>query len=129
MESAVRRDRGRVLLVEDHEPNVLVAKSFLEMFGYEVDLAEDGAMAVEKARRNPYRIILMDIQMPEMDGFEATRRIRRDSASNADTPIIGMTAHALDNVREKCLAAGMNEYISKPFVPADLEKKLGQMAL
>jgi signal transduction histidine kinase len=129
VESGIRHDRGRVLLVEDHEPNVLVAKSFLEMFGYEVDLAENGATAVEKASRNPYRIILMDIQMPEMDGFEATRIIRDSGVSNADTPIIGMTAHALDNVREKCLAAGINEYISKPFVPAELEKKLGQMAI
>jgi len=71
----------------------------------------------------------MDIQMPEMDGFEATRRIRRKTSENVNgsTPIIGMTAHALDNIREKCLAAGMDEYISKPFVPADLEKKLEQL--
>jgi signal transduction histidine kinase/CheY-like chemotaxis protein len=122
-------DKGRVLLVEDHEANVLVARTYLEMFGYEVDLAENGVAAVKKARLNPYRAILMDIQMPEMDGFEATRRIRRKTSENVNgsTPIIGMTAHALDNIREKCLAAGMDEYISKPFVPADLEKKLEQL--
>jgi signal transduction histidine kinase/CheY-like chemotaxis protein len=118
--------KGRVLLVEDHEPNVLVAKTFLEMFGYEVDLAESGLSAVRKAERTPYAVILMDIQMPEMDGFEATRVIRKSAKLNAETPIIGMTAHALDGIREKCLAAGMNEYLSKPFIPADLEARIGQ---
>ncbi|CAM3243184.1 ATP-binding protein [Asticcacaulis taihuensis] len=121
-----RSGKGRVLLVEDYPPNVLVAKTFLEMFGYEVDLAVDGASAVYMADSLRYAIILMDIQMPEMDGFEATRLIRRSGRPNAETPIIGMTAHALDGIREKCLAAGMNEYLSKPFAPADLESRLGQ---
>ncbi len=122
----IRSGKGRVLLVEDHEPNILVAKTFLEMFGYEVDLAENGAAAVRKAGDIGYAVILMDIQMPEMDGFEATRVIRTSTKMNATTPIIGMTAHALDGIREKCLAAGMNEYLSKPFVPADLEARIGQ---
>ena len=119
--------KGSVLLVEDYPPNVLVAQTFLEMFGYQVDVAESGVAAVEKASLKPYDVILMDIQMPDMDGFEATKTIRDSSraAVNRATPIIGMTAHALDNIREKCLAAGMNEYLSKPFVPGDLEKKLG----
>ena len=123
------KSKGRVLLVEDYQPNVLVAKTFLEMFGYDVDLAESGLRAVHKAATNPYVVILMDIQMPEMDGFEAARTIRRmtGAGDNARTPIIGMTAHALDGIREKCLAAGMNEYLSKPFVPADLEKKLAAL--
>ncbi len=124
-EPPVRHDGGRILLVEDYAPNVLVARTFLEMFGYQVDLAENGSDAVKKAGYNPYQLILMDIQMPVMDGYEATRRIRgKAEGLNAKTPIIGMTAHALDGIREKCLAAGMNEYVSKPFVPADLEKKL-----
>jgi len=118
--------KGLVLLVEDHQPNILVAKTFLEMFGYEVDLADNGITALRKTKQNRYVVILMDIQMPEMDGFEATRAIRRSTNPNTDTPIIGMTAHALDGVREKCLAAGMNEYLSKPFVPADLEARIGQ---
>ncbi|HTN41348.1 MAG TPA: ATP-binding protein [Asticcacaulis sp.] len=122
----VRFAKGRVLLVEDYPPNVLVAKTFLEMFGYEVDLAENGASAVSMADNLRYAAILMDIQMPEMDGFEATRRIRGAGRTNATTPIIGMTAHALDGIREKCLAAGMNEYMSKPFAPADLENRLEQ---
>ena len=121
--------KGRVLLVEDYPPNVLVAQTFLEMFGYEVDLAESGVTAVEKAQKTRYAVILMDIQMPEMDGFEATRAIRSvpGNSVNTQTPIIGMTAHALDGIREKCLAAGMNEYMSKPFAPADLEKRLGAL--
>ena len=118
--------KGRILLVEDHAPNILVAKTFLEMFGYEVDLAESGLSAVRKAEETPYAVILMDIQMPEMDGLEATRVIRMSTKMNAKTPIIGMTAHALDGVREKCLAAGMNEYLSKPFVPADLEARISK---
>lgn len=126
---AIRPGKGRVLLVEDNPPNVLVARTFLEMFGYEVDLAESGVTAVEKAAQTRYAIILMDIQMPEMDGFEATRAIRKPASTslNTETPIIGMTAHALDGIREKCLAAGMNEYLSKPFVPAELEKRLGAL--
>ncbi|MDV6330203.1 ATP-binding protein [Asticcacaulis sp. 201] len=121
--------KGRVLLVEDYPPNVLVAKTFLEMFGYDVDLADSGVAAVEKADKTVYAAILMDIQMPEMDGFEATRVIRagKRAAINRRTPIIGMTAHALDNIREKCLDAGMTEYISKPFAPADLEKRLSSL--
>ncbi len=119
-------EKGRVLLVEDYPPNVLVARTFLEMFGYAVDVAESGVQAVDKACSNDYRVILMDIQMPEMDGFEAARTIRRneETVGRHATPILGMTAHALDNIRDKCLAAGMNEYLSKPFVPADLEKKM-----
>ncbi len=121
--------KGCVLLVEDYPPNVLVATSFLEMFGYEVDAAESGSVAVDKAAANEYVAILMDIQMPGMDGFEATQAIRRRESEIGGrfTPIIGMTAHVVDNVREKCRAVGMNEYISKPFVPADLEKKLGNL--
>jgi signal transduction histidine kinase/ActR/RegA family two-component response regulator len=126
---ASKPGKGRILLVEDYPPNVLVARTFLEMFGYDVDLAESGVTAVEKAEQTRYAVILMDIQMPEMDGFEATRAIRKSASAslNTDTPIIGMTAHALDGIREKCLAAGMNEYMSKPFVPADLEKRLGAL--
>jgi len=128
IDSAASR-KGCVLLVEDYPPNVLVARTFLEMFGYDVDLAENGKVAVDKAANRSYVAILMDIQMPIMDGFEATQRIRvmNGDGRNSKTPIVGMTAHALQGIREKCLAAGMNEYLSKPFVPADLEKKLAAL--
>ncbi|EGF90837.1 histidine kinase-, DNA gyrase B-, and HSP90-like ATPase family protein [Asticcacaulis biprosthecium C19] len=115
-----------ILLVEDYEPNVLVASTLLGMFGYEVEVAENGRIAVEKVGRGHYSAVLMDVQMPEMDGYAATRAIRdhEQAAGVPPVPIIGMTAHALGGTRDLCLEAGMNDYISKPFVPADLEKKL-----
>ena len=118
--------KGRVLLVEDYEPNVLVARTLLEQFGYDVEVAENGRMAVDRANGADYAAILMDVQMPVMDGYTATREIRRNEAGahRPEVPIIGVTAHALSGTREKCLRAGMNDFISKPFVPADLERKL-----
>ena len=118
--------KGRVLLVEDYEPNVLVARTLLEQFGYSVEVAENGRAAVEKANGIDYAAILMDVQMPVMDGYTATREIRKNEAGGhrPEVPIIGVTAHALSGTREKCLRAGMNDFISKPFVPADLERKL-----
>lgn len=120
---------GRVLLAEDYQPNVLVAKTFVEMFGYAVDVADNGAAAVRMHQSTPYRLILMDVQMPEMDGLSATRIIREHERAQGGTPvpIIGMTAHALDSARDRCLAVGMNDYISKPFTPAELEKKIAQL--
>jgi signal transduction histidine kinase len=119
-------NKGRVLLVEDYEPNVLVASTFLEIFGYDYDIARSGAEAVDKALNNKYLAILMDVQMPEMNGFDASDAIRRheETSGSLEVPIIGMTAHALDGDRERCLAAGMNDYISKPFTPSELERKL-----
>ncbi|MDB5490469.1 MAG: hypothetical protein JWO78_318 [Micavibrio sp.] len=119
-------NKGRVLLVEDYEPNVLVASTFLEIFGYDYDIARSGAEAVDKAVSNDYLAILMDVQMPELNGFEASAAIRNHekTAGAAQVPIIGMTAHALDGDRERCLAAGMDDYISKPFTPGELERKL-----
>ncbi|ESQ83124.1 hypothetical protein AEAC466_14775 [Asticcacaulis sp. AC466] len=119
-------DRPCVLLVEDYEPNVLVARSFLEAFGYRVDVAGDGQAAVEKARRGDYAIALMDVQMHGMNGLDATRLIRRDeqTAHRPPLPIIGMTAHALAGDRERCLAVGMDDYVSKPFNPDELRAKI-----
>ena len=119
-------NKGRVLLVEDYEPNVLVASTFLEIFGYDYDIARSGAEAVDKALNNKYFAILMDVQMPELNGFDASAAIRNHekNAGTAQVPIIGMTAHALDGDRERCLAAGMDDYISKPFTPGELERKL-----
>ncbi len=121
--------KGHVLLVEDYPANVLVATTFLEEFGYSVDIANSGVVALKKATKNRYDCILMDVQMPLMDGFQATDAIRRHERSNGKsaTPIIGMTAHALQGDRERCLAAGMNEYVSKPFSPDELKKKLEYM--
>ena len=118
--------QARILLVEDYEPNVLVAQTLLEGFGYRVDVAANGREAVDMAGRTAYQAVLMDVQMPVMDGYSATREIRRDETEKGSTavPIIGVTAHALAGTRELCLAAGMNDFVSKPFVPKDLEARL-----
>ena len=115
-----------VLLVEDYEPNVMVASAYLERFGYNCDVANNGNEAVTKVKENEYAAILMDVQMHGMNGFEATREIRayeEQLAKNRIT-IIGMTAHALAGDREKCIEAGMDDYISKPFNPDELKSKL-----
>ena len=121
--------KGHILLVEDYEPNVLVATTFLEGFGYGVDVANDGLQAVEKMKHGVYVAALMDVQMHGMNGLQATQLIR-DYETKHKRPkayIIGMTAHALLGDRERCLAAGMDDYISKPFNPDMLEKMLGQL--
>ncbi|SEP14021.1 response regulator [Paenibacillus sp. OV219] len=109
----------RVLLVEDNEINQLVAKEILREMGIHVDVAENGQEAVVWAKREHYDAILMDLQMPVMDGFEATQAIR-GLAQGKDTPIIAMTADAMKGVKEQVLDAGMNAYITKPFDPIQL---------
>ncbi len=106
----------RVLLVEDEPVNQLVARELLEQAGLVVDLAEDGLQALELARARPYALILMDMQMPNLNGVDTTRALRADSP-NAATPILAMTANAFDEDRRACLAAGMNEHIAKPIDP------------
>jgi PAS domain S-box-containing protein len=103
-----------VLLAEDNEINQVVAKEILEKKGFRVDVVDNGRKAIEKVTENKYDIILMDLQMPVMDGIEAAKELR---LLGIDIPIIALTADALSGVKEKCLAAGMNDYISKPIVP------------
>jgi PAS domain S-box-containing protein len=124
------RGQSRVLVVEDHMPNVLVATSFLEKFGYAVDVAADGIEAVERVRTRSYGLILMDVQMPGLNGYDATRKIRDVEKEAGRTPahIIGMTAHAFLADKERCLASGMDDYIAKPFDPEAFEAKLGRIA-
>ena len=107
----------KVLLVEDYQPNVIVASSVLETFGYEYAVANTGLEAIRMISREKFGVVLMDVQMPEMDGIEATSRIRAsEKAKNLPRlPIIGVTAHALSEDRELCLRAGMDDYIAKPF--------------
>jgi CheY-like chemotaxis protein len=106
--------RGRVLLVEDNAVNQKLAKRMLEKAGIEVDVANNGAEALELVKQNEYALVLMDCQMPELDGYEATRKIRRLPAPKDLTPVIALTAHAMVGDREKCEAAGMNDYMTKP---------------
>lgn len=120
---------ARLLLVEDYPANVLVATALLEDFGYAYEVANNGKEALQRLQNGaPYDLVLMDVQMPVMDGFEATKQLREWEKSEGRTPIpiIGMTAHALVGDREKCFAAGMDDYIPKPFQPDELQAKLTQ---
>ncbi len=118
--------RPLVLLVEDFEPNVLVAKSYLEDFGYRVEVATNGNDAVAKVKAGEFAACLMDVQMHGLNGLDATQKIRahEQQLGSRRLPIIGMTAHALAGDRERCIAVGMDEYIAKPFNPDDLRQKL-----
>lgn len=117
-----------ILLVEDYEPNVLVATSMFNNFGYRYEVARNGQEAVERFASGKYSIVLMDVEMPLMDGYATTRNIRGIEKSTASPPvaIIAMTAHAMKGDREKCMAAGMNDYIAKPFSPHQLQAVLNK---
>jgi PAS domain S-box-containing protein len=118
----------QVLLVEDNEINQQVAREILGHAGVTVDIAGNGKAAVEMVLAAPYDAVLMDLQMPVMDGYEATRIIRADDRFK-DLPIIAMTAHAMDTEREKCLAVGMNEHVTKPIDPDRLYAVLASPSL
>ncbi len=116
---------ARILLAEDNLLNQEVAMELLTDSGFRVDLAENGKVAVEMTDRNPYDAVLMDMQMPVMDGEHATREIRGDERFH-DLPIIAMTANAMAGDRERCIAAGMNDHVAKPIDPKALLKTLVQ---
>jgi two-component system sensor histidine kinase/response regulator len=114
----------RILLVEDNVVNQKVASRFLENMGYRCDLAANGREAIEALERQPYDVVLMDIQMPEMDGYEAAREICLRYPRAIRPRMIALTANAMDGDREKCLEAGMDDYLSKPLRASDMEQKL-----
>lgn len=115
----------RVLLVEDNEINQKVMLRFLERWSIEVTVASNGREAVSMAKSEPFDLILMDLQMPEMDGYEATRQIRRlNDEQRRTTPVIALTAADLKEVKEDVFRSGMNDYLNKPFNPVELRKKL-----
>jgi CheY-like chemotaxis protein len=109
----------RILVVEDNLTNQKVVAGLLKKHGYEILVANHGRQALEALETSAFDLVVMDLQMPVMDGLEATRLIRRDARWQA-LPIVGLTAHALGGDRERCLEAGMSDYLSKPFRPRDL---------
>ncbi len=114
---------GKVLVVEDHKNIRLLIGKILKRLGFEVTLAEDGQQAVEKVLEESFDLVLMDIRMPVLNGFEATERLREKGVT---TPIIALTAHAMKGDREKCLEAGCDDYISKPFDQEELRRTLSK---
>jgi len=113
-----------LLIVEDNAINQEVARGIAAKLGYGSDVAGDGIEALDALERRSYDAVLMDCHMPEMDGFAATAEIRRREAAHSHVPIIAMTAAAMAEDREKCIAAGMDDHLSKPVKPTDLEATL-----
>lgn len=119
--------RGRLLLVEDNEINQMVAQGMLTRLGYSTDTAADGIQALRMAEEHTYQAVLMDCQMPRMDGYTATQELRRREAQGGThLPVIAMTASALAEDRERCLAAGMDDHVSKPVAADELEETLAR---
>jgi CheY-like chemotaxis protein/HPt (histidine-containing phosphotransfer) domain-containing protein len=121
-----RRRKARILLAEDNPTNQQVALRILEKMGFRADAVANGREAIQALKMAPYDIVFMDVQMPVMDGFEATRQIRdpQSAVCNHKIPIIAMTAHAMKGDRERCLEAGMDDYVPKPISPQALASAL-----
>jgi len=125
LREARARRRPRLLVVDDNETNQMVAVRILRNLGYAADVAANGREAIDAVARIHYSLVFMDCQMPEMDGYEATRAIRcAEAASDRHTPIVAMTANAMKGDRERCLEAGMDDYVAKPVRKEDLGRVL-----
>jgi two-component system sensor histidine kinase/response regulator len=121
---ARRSPLGHLLVAEDNLVNQRVAARMLERIGYRVDVADDGRQALEALQHNDYEAVLMDVQMPKMNGYEATAEIRRREGAERHTPIIALTANVMQGDREKALEAGMDDYVPKPVNREELEAVL-----
>ncbi|MFT5266306.1 MAG: CheY-like chemotaxis protein, partial [Polaribacter sp.] len=119
--SDLQFDGNHILLVEDNKINVMVAMKFLKKWGLRVDVAENGQIALDKIQQNNYELVLMDLDMPVLDGYEATAAIRDSKEERiSQLPIIALSASAVSDFREKAMELGMNEYVTKPFKPEEL---------
>jgi CheY-like chemotaxis protein len=116
----------RILLAEDNEINRRVAIGLLEKVGLRADAVGTGRQAIQALSRQKYDLVLMDVHMPDMDGFEATSVIRQSEETDSRTPIIAITANAMTGDREQCLSAGMDDYVSKPLQLAELQRVLSR---
>jgi signal transduction histidine kinase/DNA-binding response OmpR family regulator len=125
---AAAKRKLRVLVVEDNRVNQQYARALLEKAGHFVEIADNGHKAVDAVRRDDFDVVLMDIQMPQLDGIQATQQIRKLPAPKSAVPIIAMTAHVMKGAREEYLAAGMDDYIAKPIQPTLLLNKLAAIA-
>ncbi len=120
----------RILLAEDSYANQRLAVGVLSKLGHQVTVANNGREAIEALEREPFDLVLMDVQMPEMDGYQATAVIReREARAGAHTPIVAMTAHAMKGDREECLAAGMDDYVAKPLRKRELQRVLDEIGV
>jgi two-component system sensor histidine kinase/response regulator len=115
---------ARILVAEDNPVNQQLARAMLLRLGYQADVVGNGREAVESMMTVPYDLVLMDCQMPVMDGFEATRAIREREGTTRHTRIVAVTANAMEGDRERCLDVGMDDYLSKPFRAGDLQRVL-----
>ncbi|MCB1218811.1 response regulator, partial [bacterium] len=119
----------KILLVEDNRVNQKVAINLITRAGFSVELAENGQEALDMLQLSSYDMLLMDCQMPVMDGFEATKRIRELKGSRASIPIVAMTANAMEGDRQRCLDCGMDDYLSKPIKPDLLVEMINRYAI
>lgn len=127
MENKANTGPIKVLLVEDNELNQKFATAVVKRLGFQVELAENGAIGVEKFLNARFDLILMDIQMPEMNGLEATMAIRKHEAErglNEHIPIIAVTAFAMEHDKRNCMDAGMDDFLTKPYKPIEMEQKI-----
>ncbi|HEX3387153.1 MAG TPA: ATP-binding protein, partial [Mucilaginibacter sp.] len=115
----------KVLMAEDNKINVILAKQYLKLWGIDCDVADNGRVAFDMVQHNDYHLVLMDLQMPEMDGYQATMAIRAlPEKKFKKLPIIALTASAMLDIKDQAFTAGMNDYISKPFNPDELHQKI-----